>query len=90
MTDAIANDIRNQVRRRLQMKGREDVFGDESSLFVSGLLDSLAMLHLIVYIEKLYGIDFDLTLFDPEELDTVNQLVRFIVLHQASMGENTA
>ena len=49
-----------------------------SSLIDSGLIDSLALLQIITYLEQNYGIDFSEKGIDPGELRSVNAIVEFI------------
>jgi len=54
-------------------------FGDESSLIRSGLLDSTALLKLVLWVEGRIGSELDLAAFDlPEEWETLGKLVSFI------------
>ncbi len=56
---------------------------DDTSLLKSGLLDSLALLELVAWIEREIGCPLDLTDIDiVEEWDTVSGIMRFIATHQ--------
>ena len=58
-------------------------FGDEFSLIRSGLLDSTALLKLVLWVEGRIGAELDLAAFDlPDEWETVGKLVSFIERHQ--------
>ena len=52
---------------------------DDTSLIRSGLLDSTALLRLVVWLEERSGVAVNPTLHDlPNEWDTITQIVRFV------------
>jgi len=55
----------------------QEIDGD-LSLVESGLIDSLALLQIITYLEQTYGIDFREKGIDPGELRSVNAILEFI------------
>lgn len=52
--------------------------GDDEGLVASGLIDSLAIMQIVVYLEETYGIDFSKTGIDPEELGTIGGILDLI------------
>lgn len=52
--------------------------GDDDGLVASGLIDSLAIMQIVVYLEDTYGIDFSLRGIDPEELGTIGSILDLI------------
>jgi acyl carrier protein len=61
---------------------RPDYFHDEidedSSLIESGLIDSLALLQIVTYLEQTYDIDFRETGIDPADLRSVGSILNLI------------
>ena len=55
----------------------QEIDGD-LSLVQSGLIDSLALLQIITYLEQTYGIDFREKGIDPGELRSVNAILEFV------------
>lgn len=55
----------------------QEIDGD-LSLVESGLIDSLALLQIITYLEETYGIDFREKGIDPGELRSVNAILEFV------------
>ena len=55
---------------------------DDESLILSGLLDSLAVIHIVVFLEKTFNINFAEVYFDQTSFDSVNQILRFIEENQ--------
>jgi acyl carrier protein len=55
----------------------QEIDGD-LSLMESGLIDSLALLQIITYLEQTYDIDFREKGIDPGELRSVNAILEFV------------
>ena len=51
---------------------------EDSSLIESGLIDSLALLQIVTYLEQAYDIDFREIGFDPGELRSVGSILNLI------------
>ena len=55
-----------------------DSVGVDERLVASGLVDSLAIMQIGVYLEESYGIDFAARGFDPDRLATMGSIVDLI------------
>jgi acyl carrier protein len=73
-----SNEIREFVRNLLVMKGDRQPFTDESSLFLSGRLGSVDAVEVVVLLEEKFGIDFNETGFDQEQIDTIEAIFTLI------------
>jgi acyl carrier protein len=62
------------LRECLSAAGDQQEMADDSSLFVSGRLDSLAMTRLVVFLEESFGIDFGEVAFDVDLVDSVDAI----------------
>jgi acyl carrier protein len=51
---------------------------EESSLVDSGLIDSLALLQIVTYLEESHGIDFSERGIDPGDLRSVGSILELI------------
>lgn len=68
-----------QFLRTIQKPGRNiDSIGVNDGLVSSGLIDSLAIVQIVVYLESTYGIDFAASGFDPERLATITSILDLI------------
>ncbi len=67
------------VRGLLSEHGHSQDINDDESLILSGLLDSLAVVHIVVFLEKTFNIDFAEIYFDQTSFDSVNQILDFIL-----------
>ncbi len=68
--------IRDFLRTLLARKGDRQHFSDETSLFLSGRLQSVDAVVLAVFLEENFGVDFSAMGFDAERVDTVNATLR--------------
>lgn len=50
----------------------------DDPLVASGLLDSMAIMQIVVYLEETYGIDFAAGGFDPDRLASMGTIVGLI------------
>jgi acyl carrier protein len=55
-----------------------DRIGINDDLVQSGLIDSLAMIQIVAYLEQSYNIDFSLRGFDPERLASMKNILELI------------
>jgi len=60
-----------------------DAFGEQDDLLEAGL-DSMAIMRLVLYIEKEYGVTLPDTELVPENLQTLGRLEAWIHRHQAT------
>ena len=58
--------------------------GEDTALLGSGLLDSLTVIQLMVFLGSEFGIDIEDDDFTPENLNDVGSLLRFIARKQAA------
>ena len=59
--------------------GEDDAkLSDDDSFLEQGLIDSTGVLELVALLERTYGIKIEDQELDPENLDSINKLVRFI------------
>lgn len=72
-------DVLRQYLRTIQKPGVSvDSLGLHDPLVASGLLDSLAIMQIVVWLEESHGIDFAASGFDPERLATMGSIVELI------------
>ena len=63
----------------IQKAGRPiDNLGESDPLVASGLIDSLAILQIVTYLETTYEIDFSLRGVDPEQLGSIGGILDLI------------
>jgi acyl carrier protein len=80
------SDVRSQRRqellaflRSIQKAGRPvESLGDEERLVGSGLIDSLAILQIVMWLESAHGLDFSARGVSPEELGSIGGILAVI------------
>ena len=81
MSDALQDRRRDLLRflRGIQRAGAPiETLRDDESLVRSGLIDSLAILQIVTYLELEYGLDFSGRGISPEELGTIGGILGII------------
>ena len=73
----IRNFLRTLVNKDIQI-------GDDDSLVVARLIDSLNIAELIVFLENQYTVTFDTDELIPDNLDSINAIFR--LLEQKGVG----
>jgi acyl carrier protein len=68
-----------QFLRTIQKPGKPvESVGENDSLVASGLIDSLAVVQIVLYLENTYGIDFAARGFDPDRLASMASILDLI------------
>jgi acyl carrier protein len=75
---------REQIRSFIAETFFVDAFTDHDSFLQTGIIDSNGMMALVVFIEQQFSITVDDVELLPENLDSLNNLSRFIERKQRS------
>ena len=68
-----------QFLRTIQKPGKPlESLGQSDGLVSSGLIDSLALVQIVLYLEETYGIDFAARGFDPDRLASMASILDLI------------
>jgi len=81
------SDMADSLRAFIQetfLFGREPDFSDDDSFLDMGLIDSTGVLELVGYLEDTHGVKVEDEELVPENLDSINQIVRFIESKQSA------
>ncbi len=70
--------VRQFLESLLRRKGDTNPFADTDSLVLSGRLDSLDVLEIVVFLEKRYAFDFGDRPFDQQLVDSVHEITDLI------------
>jgi acyl carrier protein len=79
----IAPSLRNFVRESF-LFGRDDAFSDDDSFLDLGIVDSTGVLELVAFVESTYQITVEDDELVPDNLDSIDNLVRFIDTKRAA------
>jgi acyl carrier protein len=81
-------DVKESVRRFLLdefLPGEDPAsLGDATPLITGGILDSIATLKLVSFLESRFGVGFDAYELSPDHLDTIAQIVRTVEAKRAA------
>ena len=70
--------IREFLQTLLARKADTQPFSDDTSLLLSGRLQSVDAVALAVFLEDKFGVDFAMLGFDQERIDSVNAISSLI------------
>jgi acyl carrier protein len=70
--------IRAYLLDTLKQQGDKHPLNDNDSLFVSGRLDSVSMMMLVVYLENEFAVNFKATDFEVSLVDSVDVIASLI------------
>lgn len=82
--DDIERDLRHFISENFILDG-QDLAGD-ASLTVSGVLDSMGILELIMFLEQRFQVTVPDEDTMPENLDSVNRIVRYVRARLSEAG----
>ena len=72
------------IHKLLNEHGYVEEVSSSDSLILSGLLDSLAVIHIVVFLEKQFDIDFSKVYFDQDSFDSIDQITNFVHTNKPS------
>ncbi|HEV8553964.1 MAG TPA: acyl carrier protein [Casimicrobiaceae bacterium] len=78
MTDDIKTFIKDFILKEFLPGEDPSELTDTTPLITGGVLDSIATLKLVMFIEERYGITLQAHEVDPEHLDTISQTAELI------------
>jgi acyl carrier protein len=70
--------IRSFLEKLLNDKGDSLGFTDQQLLVTEGRLSSLDVMHIVLFLEENYGIDFSDRPFDQNEFDSVESITALV------------
>jgi acyl carrier protein len=79
MTDAVKNRIKDFIMAEFLPGEDPDELTDDTPLISGGILDSIATLQLVMFIEQTYGVTFAPHEVDKDNLDTLERLMRLLM-----------
>ena len=78
MTDTAKQKIKNFIMEQFLPGEDANELTDDTPLISGGILDSIATLQLVMYIEETFRVSFEPHEVDKENLDTLNLMVRLL------------
>lgn len=78
MTDALIQRIKNFIMEEFLPGESPDELTETTTLISGGILDSIATLKLVMFMEGEYGVSFEPHEVDKENLDNLASIVRLL------------
>jgi acyl carrier protein len=86
MTDAVKQTIKNYIMSEFLPGEDPDELTDDTPLISGGILDSIATLRLVLFIEEHYGVTFEPHEVDKDNFDMLSRIVRLLVSKSPSLA----
>lgn len=77
-------EIRTFVEQLLKQKGDNKPCADAESLILSGRLQSIDAVEIVMFLEKRFGLNFAEIGFDQAEIDSIDQIHALASTHSAT------
>ena len=84
MTDTAKQKIKNFIMEQFLPGEDANELTDDTPLISGGILDSIATLQLVMYIEETFRVSLEPHEVDKENLDTLNLMVRLLASKTAA------
>ena len=78
----LRSEVRQFVQKELLMGDASAMLEDDESFLETGTIDSTGVLEVVMFLEQNYGMKVHDREMLPENLDSVNRLVQFIMRKQ--------
>lgn len=78
MPDDINQTVKDFILEEFLPGEDPDELKDDTPLITGGVLDSIATLKLVLFLEERYGVTLEAHEVDPEHLDTIVDIARFV------------
>ena len=78
MSESAKQTIKNFIMEQFLPGEDPNELADETPLISGGILDSIATLQLVIFLEETYGVSFEPHEVDKDNLDTLTLMVRLL------------
>jgi acyl carrier protein len=76
---SVQKELREFLMENFFMDESDDPISDDESFLESGLIDSTGVLEVVSFLEERYGITVEADELDPENLDSISRISRFVM-----------
>jgi acyl carrier protein len=77
-TSIIESSLKNYIVKEIAVGSDSPPIGDDTKLIESGVLDSLSILKLVMFIEERFGVKVGADEVVPENFETLGAIVEFV------------
>lgn len=86
MSNAAKQQIKDYIMAEFLPGESPDELTDTTPLISGGILDSIATLKLVMFIEETWGVSFAPHEVDKENLDTLSSITRLLVVKKPALA----
>lgn len=83
MTHDIKSAVKEFILREFLPGEDPDELTDDTPLITGGILDSIATVKLVLFMEETFGISVEAHETDPEYIDTIESIAQLVVSKQS-------
>ena len=73
------SEVHEFVQRLLRQNGDEGPLADKDSLLISGRLQSVDAIEIVIFLEERFGIDFAELGFDRDQIDSIDAIFALVL-----------
>jgi acyl carrier protein len=77
----VKTQVREYVAKNLLFSDNGFEYGDDDSFLQEGIVDSVGVLELVLFVEEKFGVAVDDQDITPDNFDSVNRLADYIQRH---------
>jgi acyl carrier protein len=79
-------EIRQFIEELLRKKSDNAPFSDSESLTLSGRLESIETVEIVMFLESHFGVDFSKIGFDQDQMDSIDLICELVQAHGVKPG----
>ena len=87
MSDAVSEKIKDYLMREFLPGENPDELTTTTPLITGGILDSIAALKLVMFLEDEYGVAFEPHEVNRENLDTIARIVQLLISKKPAVAQ---
>ena len=87
MSDAVSEKIKDYLMREFLPGENPDELTTTTPLITGGILDSIAALKLVMFLEDEYGVTFEPHEVNRDNLDTIARIVQLLISKKPAVAQ---
>jgi len=87
MSEAVSENIKDYLMREFLPGENPDELTTTTPLITGGILDSIAALKLVIFLEEAYGVAFEAHEVNRENLDTIARIVHLLISKKPALAQ---
>jgi acyl carrier protein len=87
MSDAVSEKIKDYLMREFLPGENPDELTTTTPLITGGILDSIAALKLVMFLEDEYGVSFEPHEVNRDNLDTIARIVQLLISKKPAVAQ---